>query len=66
MILEFVLENPNCTRLEISRHLGRSKNPFVLAQIEWLVMNGKLARTTNVRPNGTIEYRYIFVGDNGD
>lgn len=63
MICDFVLENPNCTRLEISRHLGRAKNPYVLTQIEWLVSNGKLARSINPRPNGTFEYRYIFVGN---
>lgn len=66
MICEFVMEHPNCTRLEISRHLGRSKNPYVLTQIEWCVNKGQLARTTNVRPNGAIEYRYIWLGDNED
>jgi len=63
MICEFVMTHPNCTRLEISRHLGRSKNPYILTQIEWCVNKGQLARTTNVRPNGALEYRYIWVGE---
>lgn len=66
MIRDYVLDNPNCTRLEISRHLGRAKNPYVLAQIEWLVLHGELARTVNPRPNGTFEYRYIFIGKSDD
>ncbi|MBI1278200.1 MAG: hypothetical protein GC179_08740 [Anaerolineaceae bacterium] len=66
MICQFVMEHPNCTRLEISRHLGRSKNPYILTQIEWCVDKGQLARTTNVRPNGALEYRYVWVGDNDD
>lgn len=66
MIREFVLEHPNCTRLEIARAIGRAKTPYLLSQIEWLVLHGTLARTTNVRPNGAIEYRYIVVDDNSD
>lgn len=66
MICQFVLDHPNCTRLEIARAIGRSKTPFLLTQIEWLVLQGHLARTVNPRPNGTFEYRYVYVGDNGD
>lgn len=66
MIRSFILKHPNCTRLEIARGIDRSKNPYLLTQIEWLVNNGTLARTTNVRPNGAIEYRYIVVDDNAD
>lgn len=64
LIQDFVIDNPNCTRLDIARALNRAKSPHIRAQIEWLVYNGVLARTQIVRPEGTIEYRYIFVGDN--
>jgi hypothetical protein len=64
LIRAFVLEHPNCTRLEIARGINRKKSPHLLAQIEWLVRSGVLARMTNIRPEGTIEYRYIFVSDN--
>jgi len=66
MICDFVLENPNCTRLEIARHLGRAKTPYLLTQIEWLVVQGQLARSMNTRPNGTFEWRYVYIGDNSD
>lgn len=66
MIREHVLNNPNCTRLEIARAIGRAKTPYLLTQIEWLVKHGTLGRSTNVRPNGVIEYRYIVVDDNDD
>lgn len=66
LIREYVMGNPWCTRLEISRFLGRAKSPYVLTQIEWLVNAGTLGRSTNVRPNGAIEYRYIVVDDNAD
>lgn len=66
LICEFVLEHPNCTRLQIARGINRSKNPFLLTQIEWLVHTGKLARAVSYRPNGAVEYQYIFVGDNAD
>ena len=66
MIREFVLEHPFCTRLEIARAIGRSKSPYLLAQIEWLVMNGTLARSIQIRPNGAIEYRYIVIDDTGE
>lgn len=64
MIRAFVLDNPNCTRLEIARAIGRAKTPYLLTQIEWLVNVGTLGRSTNIRPNGVIEYRYIVVDDN--
>lgn len=64
LIHDFVLGHPNCTRLEIARAIGRAKTPYLLSQIEWMVLHGTLARTTNVRPNGVIEYRYIVVDDN--
>lgn len=64
MIRQFVLKNPNCTRLEIARAIGRAKTPYLLTQIEWLVNTGTLGRSTNIRPNGVIEYRYIVVDDN--
>lgn len=66
MIRQHVLDNPNCTRLEIARAIGRAKTPYLLTQIEWLVMHGTLGRSTNIRPNGVIEYRYIVVDDNDD
>lgn len=66
MICDFVLDHPNCTRLEIARGIGRSKNPYLLTQIEWLVLHGNLARSTNVRPNGAIEYRYMFIRKSDD
>lgn len=66
LIQEFVLEHPNCTRLEIARGIDRSKNPYLLLQIEWLVLHGVLARTVNYRPNGAPEYRYIFLGKSDD
>ena len=65
MIREHVLNHPFCTRLEIARAIGRSKSPYLLAQIEWLVMNGTLARSIQIRANGAIEYRYIVVDDAG-
>lgn len=66
MIREHILAHPFCTRLEIARAIGRSKSPYLLAQIEWLVLHGTLARSINIRTNGAIEYRYIVVDDNGD
>lgn len=66
MIRDYVLAHPFCTRLEIARAIGRSKSPYLLSQIEWLVLNGTLARSINMRPNGAIEYRYIVVDDTGD
>lgn len=63
MICDYVLEHPNCTRLEIARHLGRAKSPYVLTQIEWLVLQGRLARSVSPQPNGTFAWRYVFVGD---
>lgn len=66
LIREYVLEHPNCTRLEISRGINRSKNPYLLTQIEWMVLHGTLARSVNPRPNGTFEWRYIVVDDNAD
>lgn len=63
LIREFVIDHPNCTRLEISRGINRAKSPHVRAQIEWLVYEGALARTQIVRPEGTIEYRYVYVGE---
>lgn len=64
MIREFVLEHPNCTRLEIARGIDRAKSPYLLTQIEWLVNVGTLGRSVNIRANGVIEYRYIVVDDN--
>lgn len=66
MIRDYVLDNPSCTRLDISRHLGRSKNGYVIGQIEWLVRTGQLARTEFTRPNGALEFRYVFIGDAAD
>lgn len=63
LIQEFVVDHPSCTRLEISRGINRAKSPHVRAQIEWLVYNGVLARTQIIRPEGTIEYRYVYVGE---
>lgn len=65
MIRDHVLNHPFCTRLEISRALGRAKSPYILGQIEMMVRNGTLARSIQIRPNGAIEYRYIVVDDNG-
>lgn len=64
LILEFVRDNPNCTRLEIARAIGRAKTPYLLLQIEQMVQAGALARTHIIRPNGVIEWRYFFAGDN--
>lgn len=66
LIREFVCDHPNCTRLEIARGINRAKSPYVRAQIEWLVYEGVLARTHVQRPEGTIEYRYVYIGDNTD
>lgn len=63
MICAFVRDNPNCTRLEIARAIGRAKTPYLLTQIELLVQAGTLARTHIIRPNGVIEYRYFYAGD---
>ena len=63
LIREFVMQEPWCTRLDIARFLGRSKSPYLVAQIEWLVNNGTLGRSQNIRPNGFIEFRYIVVDD---
>lgn len=64
LISDYVRDNPNCTRLEIASGINRKKSPHTIAQIEWLVHTGVLARTHVVRPEGTIEWRYIFLGDN--
>lgn len=63
LIREFVMSNPWCTRLDIARFLGRSKSPYLVAQIEWMVNKGILGRSQNIRPNGFIEFRYIVVDD---
>lgn len=62
LIQEFVIDHPNCTRLEIARGINRAKSPHVRAQIEWLVYQGVLARTEIIRPEGTLEFRYVYIG----
>lgn len=63
MICDHARDNPNCTRLDIARAIGRAKTPYLLTQIELLVQAGTLARTHIVRANGVIEYRYFYAGD---
>lgn len=62
LILAYVRDNPNCTRLDIAKALERSKTPYLLGQIEVLVKNGALARTRKMQREGRSEYRYVFVG----
>lgn len=66
LIQQFVIDHPNCTRLEISRGINRAKSPHIRAQIEWLVYKGVLARMEIIRPEGTKEFRYVYVGDYAD
>jgi len=62
-ILDFVLEHPHCTRLQIADGINRAKNPRVIAQIEYLVQLECLARLDGVSVQRAPEFRYIFLAD---
>lgn len=68
-ILDFVLQHPNCTRLQIADGINRAKTPRVIAQIEYLVQLECLARLHAINAKNNLEFQYIYLAplpDNGD
>jgi len=60
-ILDFVLDHPHCTRLQIADGIHRAKTPRVIAQIEYLVQLECLARLDAVSVQNAPEFHYIFL-----
>lgn len=61
LILDFVRDNPNSTRLQIAGGIHRAKTPRVIAQIEYLVQLECLARLHATGTNKALEFQYIWL-----
>lgn len=46
------------SRADIAKALNIKKTPWLIASIEGLVLDGFLARTYTIRPNGVVMYWY--------
>lgn len=66
LIQEYVIDHPNCTRLEIARGINRKKTGHFIAQVEWLVRLGILFRTEVELRENVFEFHYIFIGKSDD
>jgi hypothetical protein len=61
-IYDVVMQQGRCSRSEIATALKLKKTPWLHANIEQLVIDGKLNRSQTVRPNGVVMFWYDLPG----